>query len=611
MAAYSGPLTAAFVKTHPTLVLDTRHFGLDFTDRVLKGIDDLDASVEGILLNSEDFHALSIMQKRYLHSIGSIYIDPPYNTDAGPIVYKNCYRHASWLAMMDNRLELSQRLMTDDAILCVTIDDIEVHNLRSLLDSVFTEFDLIGAVPIKNNPAGRTGTVGFSICHEYALFYGQADFAKVGRMEHSEAQIARYKERDELGRFEWTNFRKHCGLNTYRDARPRQFYPIYVTGDVIRIPDMEWDDYSRTYAVLDEPKEDEEILLPIDENRRERIWDFVVDTARANLPHLMVRKDTHGATAIYRKWRLNEQGILPKTRWDKSVYSAAKYGTNLLTNIFGSTHAFTFPKSIHAVADCLRVANLNKSPEGIALDFFGGSGTTGHAVINLNREDGGKRRFILVEMGDYFDTVLLPRIKKVTFSPEWKDGKPKRLATPQEFEYGPRIVKVLRLESYEDALNNLVPRRTAKQDDLLASAEARGAERLKEQYMLRYMLDVETRGSQSLLNVKAFSDPTAYKLKVKRPGSDESREVNVDLLETFNWLVGLAVQGIAAPQSFTAEFERDAEGRLTLKGRLRQDVNGPFWFRTVTGTRPDGRRTLIIWRKLTGRPEQDNLVLDI
>lgn len=202
MAAYSGPLTAAFVKTHPTLVLDTRHFGLDFTDRVLKGIDDLDASVEGILLNSEDFHALSIMQKRYLHSIGSIYIDPPYNTDAGPIVYKNCYRHASWLAMMDNRLELSQRLMTDDAVLCVTIDDIEVHNLRSLLDSVFTEFDLIGAVPIKNNPAGRTGTVGFSICHEYALFYGQADFAKVGRMEHSEAQIARYKERDELGRFE-------------------------------------------------------------------------------------------------------------------------------------------------------------------------------------------------------------------------------------------------------------------------------------------------------------------------------------------------------------------------------------------------------------------------
>ncbi len=244
------------------------------------------------------------------------------------------------------------------------------------------------------------------------------------------------------------------------------------------------------------------------------------------------------------------------------------------------------------------------------LDFFAGSGTTGHAVINLNREDGGRRKFILVEMGDYFDTVLLPRIKKVTFTPEWKDGKPKRLATPEEAERSPRIVKVVRLESYEDALNNLETRRTDKQQLLLGAAEAQGADGLKEQYILRYMLDVETRGSQSLLNVQAFTDPTAYKLKVKRPGSDESREVNVDLLETFNWLIGLTVRHIAAPQTFSAAFERDSEKRLRLKGRLKQEAGGPYWFRTVTGTTPDGRRTLIIWRKLTGEPEQDNLVLD-
>ena len=124
------------------------------------------------------------------------------------------------------------------------------------------------------------------------------------------------------------------------------------------------------------------------------------------------------------------------------------------------------------------------------------------------------------------------------------------------------------------------------------------------------MLDVETRGSQSLLNVQAFKDPTAYKLKVKRPGSAESREVNVDLLETFNWLIGLTVQHIAAPLSFTAEFERDSEKRLRFKGRLRQDAAGLWWFRTVTGVTPDGRRTLVIWRKLTTGPEEDNPVLD-
>ena len=171
-------------------------------------------------------------------------------------------------------------------------------------------------------------------------------------------------------------------------------------------------------------------------------------------------------------------------------------------------------------------------------------------------------------------------------------------------------MKVVRLESYEDALNNLELRRTGPQDDLLAMAAAQGADKLREQYLLRYMLEVETRGSPSLLNVKAFSDPTAYRLKVKRPGTDESRETNVDLVETFNWLLGLAPQHIAAPQSFDAAFERDGEGRLGITGRLKPDDKGAWWFRTVSGTLPDGRKALVIWRKLTGKPEEDNLVLD-
>ena len=247
---------------------------------------------------------------------------------------------------------------------------------------------------------------------------------------------------------------------------------------------------------------------------------------------------------------------------------------------------------------------------GVTLDFFAGSGTTSHAVINLNRDDGGRRKFILVEMGFYFDTVLLPRIKKVTFTPEWKDGKPRRLASPEEAARSSRIVKVVRLESYEDALNNLETRRTEAQQLLLDDPEARSADALREGYVLRYMLDVETRGSQSLLNEQAFTDPAAYMLKVKRPGSDESREVNVDLLETFNWLIGLTIRHIAAPRAFSASFERDSEKRLRLKGRLKQEADGPYWFRTVTGTTPDGRRTLVIWRKIRGEPEQDNLVLD-
>ena len=212
---------------------------------------------------------------------------------------------------------------------------------------------------------------------------------------------------------------------------------------------------------------------------------------------------------------------MPRSWWDDSQYASANLGTKALKDIFGKKN-FDFPKATRLIEDCLRASNVdNKST---VLDYFAGSGTTGHAVINLNREDGGRRRFVLVEMGGYFDTVLVPRTKKVMFTPEWKDGKPKRLATPEEAERAPRIVKVVRLESYEDALNNLEPRRTEEQRLLLDDADAQGPDGLREQYILRYMLDVETRGTQSLLNVQAFTDPTAYKLKVKRPGSDESRE---------------------------------------------------------------------------------------
>ncbi len=290
-------------------------------------------------------------------------------------------------------------------------------------------------------------------------------------------------------------------------------------------------------------------------------------------------------------------------------YAAREYGSATLKQLFGSA-PFAFAKSPYAVEDCLRVSGLQACSDRQVVDFFAGSGTTAHAVININREDGGQRKFILAEMGDYFDTVLLPRIKKVTFTPEWKDGKPKRLATPEEAQRSPHIVKVVRLESYEDALNNLETRRTERQQLLLDASEAQGADGLRETYILRYMLEVDTRGSQSLLNVRALIDPTAYKLKVRRPGSDESRWVNVDLLETFNWLIGLTVRHIAAPRTFSAAFERDSEKRLRLKGRVKQEADGRYWFRTVTGVTPDGRRTLVIWRKLTGEPEQDNLVLD-
>jgi adenine-specific DNA-methyltransferase len=443
------------------------------------------------------------------------------------------------------------------------------------------------------NPAGQNIRDNVPArSHDYFHIYARSlDNAAMQLRELTEAEEKAYKSGSGNVAFIWDNLRRRGG-NSRPSDRPGQWYPLYVSIDPPRVELA--------------PFEGATELYPIDQKGEKRIW--------RNNPAGTAREIAAGNISVVRKasrLEIVKKSFMPegkkwKTLWTDSRYSATSHGTKLLLDIIPRA-AFSYPKSVWLVQDCV---SMWCDENGVALDPFAGSGTTGHAVINLNREDGGRRKFILVEMGDYFDTVLLSRIKKVTFTPEWKDGKPKRLATPEEAERSPRIVKVVRLESYEDALNNLDLRRSEAQKKLLLLPDVQGADGLKEQYLLRYMLDVETRGSQSLLNVQAFGDPTAYTLKVKRPGSDESREVNVDLLETFNWLIGLTVKHIAAPQTFSAAFERDSEKRLIIHDRIKLDTNGPYWFRTVTGSTPDGRKTLIIWRKLAGEPEQDNLVLD-
>jgi len=570
--AYSVPLTVDFLKANPGLVLMTKFFPSQFTQRLLARFTNIDDAVSGNLINADNFHALQLLQARYSNKLVSIYADPPYNSDAGPITYKNGYQHSSWLSLMASRLPLSRRLLRESGIMCLTIDDNEFHRLRNLCEVTLPGAEVLGIAPIKNNPAGRTGTVGFSICHEYALFYGNSESAEVNRLEHSDLQKARYKEQDEIGNFEWTNFRKHGGLNTYRTARPRQFYPIYVKDGNIRIPNMVWDNEARDWIVSDAAALDEEILLPIDDQGRERIWDFVVDTARDNIEHFQVKLDSAGKTAIYRKWRINDEGLLPQTWWDKTVYSAPEYGTNLLTRMFGSTHSFMFPKSVHAVADCLKVAGLRRDRKGIVLDYFAGSGTTGHAVIALNRSDNGSRGFILVDMGTYFESVLCARLVKATYSDEWKDGKPIDRSS-RSF-----MAKAVRLESYEDALANLTFARMSREQAQLLE----GNHYVREDYALRYMFRTETNGSPSLLNLSSFEHPFAYTLKIATDTVGETKEVNVDLVETFNWLLGLRVHTMNVIRGFHV-----------VTGRL----PGP-------GNSENGEKALIIWRDTTENPNE-------
>ena len=592
---YSTPLSVAFLQAHPTLMLDTQHFRAAFNASLLEALGDLEAICDGVLFHSENFQALSLMQARYREQVKCIYIDPPYNTGNDGFAYKDSYQRSSWSAMFDNRVSVAATLSSNDGLFFSSIDDNEITNLRLILSNIFGANAFEAQIVVQSNKRGQTYQ-SIAKTHEYLLAFSAGDCSEVGELKK---EIKSGSENDSLGPYELWELRNR-NPKFGKHNRPNLFYPIFADPNAT-------DSNGHCSVSLIESSEFSIKILPLNSVGSESCWRWSKETLSLEIHGgntfvvlAKVRKD--GGWNVYQKSR--KTSTKAKTIWDENDV-ISEQGTVQIGHL--GFDEFAFPKPVGLLAKIIEIG----CPETKAiLDFFAGSGTTAHAVINLNREDDGQRKFILVEMGDHFHTVLLPRIKKVTFTPDWKDGKPKRLASAEEAARSPRVVKIVRLESYEDALNNLVTERSDAQRDLLAMPEAAGSDGLKEHYLLRYLLDVETRGSQSLLNVADFRDPAAYQLSVKRAGSDESCVTAVDLLETFNWLIGLHVQRLSAPQRFDAHFERDSEGRLRLQGRLLPAADGRYWFRSVTGKLADGRKALVIWRRHFDAPEQDNLVLD-
>jgi adenine-specific DNA-methyltransferase len=597
-----------FLKANPSLMIDTRHFDAEFTARLLDALGELDAKTDGVLFHSENFQALNLMQARYRERVKCVYIDPPYNTGGDGFAYKDSYRHSSWASMLQDRVAACLGFIVQDGALFASIDEVEQPVMRQIFNSLIGSAnfvsDLVWAAGRKND--SRL----VSVSHEYIVAYArnreQLTAKNIEWRQRKKGLDDIYGQYERLKRQHKTDYKAITeGLKAWfvelADSHPSKAHRHYNQADskgVYFAADISWPGGGGPkYEVL-HPKTKKPVKVPSRgwmTSDPEKMKQWIADD-RVHFG------DDETAVPCIKSYLKDREHQAPYSVF----YQDGRAATKRLRDVLG-TDDFGYPKDETVISELVEM--LASGNESI-LDFFAGSGTTGHAVINLNREDGGRRKVILVEMADYFDTVLLPRLKKVAFTPEWKDGQPKRLPTAEEAERGPRVFKIVRLESYEDTLNNLELKRSPGQQSLLDSSEAQGADKLREQYLLQYLLKVESRESSSLLNVAAFTDPTAYKLVVKRPGSDESREVNVDLIETFNWLLGLTVEHIAAPLAFTAEFERDAEKRLRLKGRLKPDAAGPHWFRTVTGTTPDGRKVLVIWRKLTGTPEEDNLVLD-
>jgi len=552
--SYSCPLTTEFLKDNRNLLVDTRHFDAEFTEEILRSTDAL--KLDGLLVCGENFHAMQLLRPSLEGKVKCVYADPPYNTDGSPILYKNGFKNSSWISFINDRIALSHHLLSEEGVLCATIDDSQQKELHSCIESVFGKEHLAGTVVIRSNPSGLPKPSGLGVAHEYAIFATKSKKANLSKLPRSEQQLSRYREIDDRGRYMWELFRKR-GSGSRRSDRPTLYYPLFAKKDgSIRIPRMHWEATSKDWVLDESPSAGESTMYPIDGEGVERRWRWKPESVERDLTQFLVKENRDGETIVYYKYRPSTDGVLPLTVWADAKYSATEHGTGTLKKLFQEYNVFDFPKSVHAVDDCLHVSGLDGP--NICLDPFAGSGTTGHSVLNLNRRDGGNRTFVLLEMGEHFDSVLKPRILKVMYCAEWNDGTPasRSFETSHAFKY-------VRLESYEDALSNLRMNRTDQQASLLDDDDE-----LHEQYILSYMLDVESRGSQSLLNVDGFRNPNEYKLKVERNG--ETQLVNVDLVETFNWLLGLTVKHIDV-----------------IRG-----------VRVVEGTNPENERVVVLWRNL-------------
>lgn len=597
---WSETPSMTFLKQNQNLIVDTRYFSNDFKDRLLTSIGNVTQQTDGILIHGENFQALSLLLKEYQNKVKLIYIDPPYNTDASKILYKNGYEHSSWLSLMQPRLNLGKKLLKQNGIIEVAIDDYELRYLSICLEETFGRENAISNIAIFTNPKGRNQEF-IAQAHDYTLIFAKnKKLAETNNFIMSKTELSKKFGKSKQGQAFRELPLKRTGSSKFREDRPSMYFPFFYSKSQNKLMVIPKEIYKNIYdfssnsfndayldKIIEKYKNDGyDAILPIGQNGEKLRWRWGYDSCVKGIEKgiLFCKEVGNGRFTIY-QYDFEDAEVTPKSLWVGEKYDASSKGTNVLSDILPN-NIFDYPKSIYTVQDNI-VIGANK--DSVIADYFAGSGTTGHAVINLNREDGGSRKYILVEMGNYFDTVTLPRIKKVIYSPEWKNGKP--MFRDKGIS---QVVKYFSLESYEDSLSNVS----------LSDEGTSLFQWMENDYLIHYMLDLESRGS--LLDLKQFKNPFSYRMKINE--RNETKLRTVDLVETFNYLIGLAVSRQSTVQYFRAE--KDPDGSYEGAVCLIQDLNGDFAFKQVEGSLPDGRRALVIWRTVTEDVVTSNAALD-
>ena len=360
-----------------------------------------------LMIEGDNYLALSVLSYTHKKNIDLIYIDPPYNTGAKNWKYNNDYvdkddeyRHSKWLSFMRHRLNLAKNLLKDDGVLICAIDDNEQAHLGVLIEQLFPAHEQ-HAITIIHNPKGVQGT-NFSYTHEYAIFVAPKNKKAIGDRSLTEEEI-------------YVSNLRNWGNESERTDAKNCFYPIILKdGKIIGFGNVASNEFHPKSA--NEKQKDGSIYIwPIDEKGVERKWRYARQSVEEIKDILQIKESRGGIVQIM---IAKDYGTY-KTVWTDKKYDASEYGTKLLREILPKCD-FDFPKSLYTVYDCL-FAVVGSRPNANVLDFFAGSGTTGHAVLEMNKIDGGNRKFILCTNnennnggnGGIAESVCYPRIKAV------------------------------------------------------------------------------------------------------------------------------------------------------------------------------------------------------
>lgn len=366
-------------------------------------------TTKNLYIEGDNLEVLKILQGAYQNKVKMIYIDPPYNTGKD-FVYKDSFKdnikhykeqvqetgkanpetagryHTNWLNMMYPRLKLARNLLKDDGVIFISIDDHEVHNLRKICDEIFGEENFISSITVVNNIAGRSDRKHIATAHEFILIFQKSNLFESTGLMLSESQLQEYKFRDSKGKLYRKQGLRKRGSGARRIDRPNMFYPIYVNPETMQLS-LEKSEFKNSVEIL-----------PKLSNGNDGRWRWGKTTFEEKKYLLLVSKNTkRGEFDLFEKVDFETENGQKTTKM-KSFLLDSEYTTDIATTEISEViepKIFDSPKPIQLLKDFFHIVNDHNS---IILDFFSGSATTAHAVMKLNAEDGGNRRYIMVQL---------------------------------------------------------------------------------------------------------------------------------------------------------------------------------------------------------------------